>query len=108
MKQSLKAVEALFAYNPLRQRRIDAIRKSYPKFSDTHQHEIHADVPVIPKMEHHFEGLSGDDVIAELAKNAAQIRSSRGKVTHFTSQDEKVIREMMQNTAALSQARKRG
>jgi len=52
--------------------------------------------------------LSGDDVIAEIAKNAAQIRSSRGKVTHFTSQDEKVIREMMQNTAALSQARKRG
>jgi len=49
MKQSLKAIDVLFAYDPLRQRRIEAIRRSYPKFGENKQREKDPDVPVIPQ-----------------------------------------------------------
>lgn len=106
MKSKTGVIDTLFAFEPLRRRRIAALQQEFYKQKYKQKRSVEPSVEVetlIPMMQPIEE--DGEGYIAGLVRTHKEIDKRRQTKGPLPSADEKVIREMMENTAALGRAR---
>ncbi|MBN2896005.1 MAG: hypothetical protein JXK05_08980 [Campylobacterales bacterium] len=108
MKSKTGAIDTLFAFEPLRRRQIAALQQEFYRQKYKQKRplaplvEAEVLIPVMQPIEENDEGY-----IAGLVRTHKEIDKRRQTKGPLPSADEKVIREMMENAAALGCARKK-